>query len=127
MEITDTNNERKTILIVEDEESNYELLKAMLRKREFHVLWAQTGLEAVSLCKDHIVHLILMDIKMPELNGYDALKILRKQGMKIPIIAQTAYARLEDEAKALSAGFDGYISKPINRNKLNELIDKLFS
>jgi CheY-like chemotaxis protein len=67
-----------------------------------------------------------MDIKMPELNGYDALAILRSQGFEIPIIAQTAYARIEDETKALAAGFDGYISKPINRGKLDELIEKFF-
>ena len=61
---------------------------------------------------------------MPEMNGYKVLEILRTMGMKIPIIAQTAYARIEDEEKALSAGFSGYISKPIDRNKFNKLIDQ---
>ena len=126
MNISGTNHDRRKILIVEDEESNFELLKAMLRKKEFDVLWAQTGREAIDICNNHEIHLILMDIKMPEMNGYDALTILRKQGFKLPVIAQTAYARIEDETKALSAGFDGYISKPINRSKLDELIDKFF-
>ncbi len=126
MEVTDNHIERKRILVVEDEESNYELLKAMLRKREVDVLWAQTGLRAVEMCDKHDFHLILMDIKMPELSGYEALYILRDKGVKIPIVAQTAYARLEDESKALAAGFDGYISKPIDRNKLFEIINTFF-
>jgi len=103
------------------------LLKAMLRKREIDILWAQTGRQAVEICDNQDFHLILMDIKMPEMNGYKVLEILRTKGMKMPIVAQTAYARLEDEAKVLSAGFDGYISKPIDRNKFNALIDKFIS
>ena len=115
---------RKKILIVEDEESNFELLRAMLRKREVDILWAQTGQQAIEICESQDFHLILMDIKMPEMNGYKVLEILRTKGMNMPVIAQTAYARIEDEEKALSAGFDGYISKPIDRNKFNKLIDQ---
>ncbi len=124
MNISNNTSKRKKILIVEDEESNYELLKAMLRKKPFDIVWAQAGNQAITLCNEQDFHLILMDIKMPEMSGYEVLHILREQGLKIPIIAQTAYARLEDENKALSAGFDGYLSKPIDRNKLNELVDK---
>ena len=127
MAASGNNNKKKKVLIVEDEESNYELLRAMLRKREIEVFWALTGSEAIEMCEKQDFHLILMDIKMPEMSGYEALYILREQGLKIPIIAQTAYARLEDEGKALSAGFDGYISKPIDRNKFNKLIDKFLS
>lgn len=116
--------ERKKILIVEDEESNFELLKAMLKKREVDVSWAQTGQEAIDMCDEQEFHLILMDIKMPEMSGYEALYYIREKGMNMPIIAQTAYARLEDESKALSAGFDGYISKPIDRFHLYDLVDK---
>ena len=112
------------ILIVEDEESNYELLKAMLRKRELEVIWAQTGKQAIEQCKTHSFALILMDIKMPEMSGYDAIVELRKMGIDCPIIAQTAYARLEDEETALRSGFDGYVSKPIDRARLLAFIDK---
>ncbi len=124
MEVSDKIEKRKKVLIVEDEESNFELLKAMLRKREIDILWAQTGRQAIEICDNQDFHLILMDIKMPEMNGYKVLEILRTKGMKMPIVAQTAYARLEDEEKVLSAGFNGYISKPIDRNKFNSLIDK---
>lgn len=123
MELTDI-QKRKRVLIVEDEESNFELLKALLRKRELEISWAKTGIQAVELCDKQDFHLVLMDIKMPEMNGYMIFEILRSKGMKSPIIAQTAYARQEDKEKILSAGFDGYISKPIDRNKFNSLIDK---
>ena len=114
----------KKILIAEDEESNYELLKAMLRKREIEVMWAQTGKQALEFCRDNTFELILMDIKMPEMNGYEAITKLREMGVKTPVIAQTAYARLEDEEFALKHGFDGYVSKPIDRARLLGLIDR---
>jgi len=124
--VTHINNstEKKRVLIVEDEESNYELLKAMLRKKQIDVVWAQNGREAVNIAGKHKFDLVLMDIKMPEMNGYEALRMLRKQGINLPVVAQTAYARLEDENKALEAGFDAYISKPIDRNKLEMIIDR---
>lgn len=116
--------EKKKVLIVEDEESNYELLKAMLRKKQIDVVWAQTGKEAIHFAGSLKFDLVLMDIKMPEMNGYENLKILRNQGILTPVIAQTAYARLEDEHKAIEAGFDAYISKPIDRNKFDIIIDR---
>jgi CheY-like chemotaxis protein len=118
---------RKKILIVEDEESNYELLKAILRKLHLEIFWALNGKQAIDLCEMHSFELILMDIKMPEMNGYDALKILRKRGIDTPVIAQTAYARIEDEDAMLKMGFSAYISKPIDRNKLFEIIESYVS
>jgi CheY-like chemotaxis protein len=121
---TKSENGLRKILIVEDEESNYELLKAMLRKTEFEIFWAQNGIQAIELCDKFPFTIILMDIKMPEMNGYDAIKILRNKGIETPIIAQTAYARIEDESTSLKMGFNGYISKPIDRKKLFELINR---
>lgn len=112
------------VLIVEDEESNFELLKAMMRKRNLEVFWAQTGRQSIEFCRQHQFGLILMDIKMPEMNGYDAIKKLREMGIKCPVIAQTAYARMEDEETALKMGFDAYVSKPIDRAKLLSYLDK---
>jgi CheY-like chemotaxis protein len=121
----DASNEyRNKILIVEDEESNYELLKALLRKSDVDVYWAQNGTSAIDLCKEHNFKLVLMDIKMPEMNGYETAEILREKGYAFPIVAQTAYARIEDEAIILKKGFDGYISKPIDRTKFLSLISK---
>jgi CheY-like chemotaxis protein len=121
---TESENSLMKILIVEDEESNYELLKAMLRKTEFEIFWAQNGIQAIEFCERHLFKLILMDIKMPEMNGYEAIKIIRNRGIETPIIAQTAYARIEDESTSLKMGFNGYISKPIDRKKLFDLINK---
>jgi len=112
------------ILIVEDEESNFELLKALLRNFRFEIIWAKNGIDAVELCNRYPFDLVLMDIKMPEMNGYEAVEKIRKKGINVPIIAQTAYARIEDESIILNKGFDGYISKPIDKNKLIELVKK---
>lgn len=115
------------ILVVEDEESNYELLKAILRKTNVELYWAQNGVTAIELCDQFKFDLVLMDIKMPEMNGYEAVNILRKKGFDFPVIAQTAYARIEDESIILSKGFDGYISKPIDKNKLLFMVEKHLS
>ena len=80
--------------------------------------WAHNGKEAIDFCKDNTYDLILMDIQMPEMNGYEAIQKLKAMDIQSPIVAQTAYARLEDEEKAMQLGFDAYVSKPINRNKL---------
>lgn len=118
-------NEKK-ILIVEDDLSNYALLVAMLRKSGAQFSWARTGKEAIDLCDNTSFDLILMDIKMPELSGYEAVKQIRAENHRMPIIAQTAYARLDDEMTILNRGFDGYISKPIDKIKLLKLLEKSF-
>jgi CheY-like chemotaxis protein len=123
MEQTSKKNPSK-ILIVEDEESNYELLRAILRKSNVEIFWAKNGVLAIELCNHYKFDLVLMDIKMPEMNGYVATDILRKKGFNFPIIAQTAYARIEDESIILKKGFDGYISKPIDKTKLLEIVAK---
>jgi CheY-like chemotaxis protein len=87
------------------------------------IYWARNGIQAIELCDSQVFALILMDIKMPEMNGYEAIKILRCRGVKTPIIAQTAYARIEDEDTSLRMGFDGYVSKPIDRKKFFDLLD----
>lgn len=114
----------KAILIVEDEVSNYELLRAMMRKLEVKVYWAKNGKNALELCQEKSFDLILMDIKMPGLNGYEVTSILRSNGDNTPIIAQTAYARTEDEQAILKKGFNGYLSKPIEREKLLAIVEK---
>ncbi|MBN1598842.1 MAG: response regulator [Bacteroidales bacterium] len=119
-----SNAKTKKVLIVEDEESNYELLKAMLRKLDVEVFWARNGKYAVDMCDENEFSLIFMDIKMPGMDGYDAVINIRNRGITTPIIAQTAYARIEEEEVILSRGFDAYISKPINRNRLNDLVNK---
>ncbi len=117
--------ERKKILVVEDEISNYELLVAMLRKSGVEFSWARNGIEAIELYDSNHFDLILMDIKMPEMSGYEAVNKIRSQDQEIPIIAQTAYARIEDEMIILKKGFNGYISKPIDKTKLIRILEKI--
>lgn len=112
----------KTILIAEDEDSNYRYLEMVLNKTKANVVWAQDGLEAIELCKQHIPDLILMDIKMPNMDGLEATRKIKKIFPEIPIIAQTAFAMENDERLSLEAGCNSYLSKPIKANKLLEVL-----
>ena len=113
--IIDTN---KKILLVEDNELNYEIAKTVLEEAGFRVDGASNGKEAVDKASDNTYDVILMDIQMPIMDGYEATKELRKLGNRTPIIAMTANAFSEDRKKAKEVGMDGYISKPIDVNTL---------
>lgn len=116
----------KVILIVEDDETSFLLLQAYLAPRNYKLLYATNGKEAIELFKDNPeIDLILMDLKMPVLDGYLATKQIREFDSKIPIIAQTAYALSGDSEKALQAGCDDYVTKPISRSDLLSKIDAL--
>ncbi len=120
------NTNSKVILIVEDDETSFLLLQAYLAPRNYKLLYATNGKEAIDLFKDNPeIDLILMDLKMPVLDGYLATKQIREFDSKIPIIAQTAYALSGDSEKALQAGCDDYVTKPISRNDLLSKIDAL--
>ncbi|MEA2105300.1 MAG: transporter substrate-binding domain-containing protein [Bacteroidota bacterium] len=113
----------KTILIAEDEESNYKYLEMLLKNKGLNLLHAIDGKETVEIFKKRKdIDLILMDIKMPVLNGIEAIKLIKQLNPDIPIIAQTAYAMQEDKELILQSGCNNYLSKPI---KTNELIDML--
>ncbi len=116
----------KNILIAEDEKVNFILFNTILSKKEANVFHAKTGTEVVELVKNkkNNFDLIIMDIKMPELNGIECLKIIKTIDSEIPVIACTAYAHANDEKNLLDEGFDDYISKPINRKELLYLIQK---
>ena len=107
----------RVLLITEDEEVNFFYLKALLKKTEARVIRAKNGKEAVEIISAHHgeIDLILMDINMPIMDGYEAMKIIKSRHPEIPIIAQTAYTLSDDRRKCLNAGFNDYISKPINR------------
>lgn len=114
----------KTILIAEDEETNYKYLEAIIRKTNANVLWAQDGLKAVELVNNNSdISLILMDIKMPRMNGYEATKTIKKK-VKIPVISQTAYAMAGERQKSIEAGCDDYIPKPISAKRLLNMMHK---
>jgi PAS domain S-box-containing protein len=112
------------VLVVEDDDINYLFLETVLSKNKIKIIRALNGIEAVEICSHNPnINLVLMDIKLPFMNGYEATRRIKQQNPGIPIIAQTAYAMLEDRSKALEAGCDGYISKPIIKSELLKLID----
>jgi len=118
--------EKPLVLIAEDDESNYLYLEEVLKQAGWDYLWAQNGSEAVELCKQHIdITLVLMDIKMPVMNGLEATKLIHEFRPELPIIATTAYAQIGDEQRFLDAGCNGYIPKPINKKELFKLLQKL--
>jgi CheY-like chemotaxis protein len=113
----------RTILIAEDEQSNFDFLKILLTRMNLKVPWAKNGREAVDLCEsDPSINLVLMDIKMPLLNGYEATRLIKNKRPELPIIAQTAYAMISDKMEAENAGYDGYLSKPIKINQITEIL-----
>lgn len=115
------------ILIVEDEEISSQLLAIVLGKFDHEIIEVNTGKLAVETLLHHPdIDLVLMDIKMPGLNGYETTRLIREFNSKVVIIAQTAYALSGDDKKALNAGCNDYISKPINKSKLEELVNKYF-
>ncbi|MBN1199861.1 MAG: response regulator [Bacteroidales bacterium] len=112
------------ILVAEDDESSYIYLATALKGIVSELLKADTGTEAVELCKSHPdTDLILMDIKMPLLDGYEATEKIREFNQKVVIIAQTAYALMGDKEKAMAAGCNDYVAKPIDRTMLIRLIN----
>lgn len=115
----------KTILIAEDEESNYKFLEMLLKNKGIIILRAENGFEAIEIAKGtEPIDLILMDIKMPGMNGLEATSKIKEIKPDIPIIIQTAYAMQNDENESLNAGCDDYIAKPIKKEKLISLLEK---
>jgi two-component system, cell cycle response regulator DivK len=118
-------NKKPLVLIVEDVESNYLYLNAVLSKLDVHIEWVKNGLEAVNFVNDNPeVSLIMMDLQMPEMNGYDATREIKKNHKSVTIIAQTAFAMSDDRTKALEAGCDDYLAKPIRSKDLLETVKK---
>lgn len=116
---------KATLLIAEDNESNFTLFYAMLK--EFNILHARNGREAVELYRDHHPDLILMDLKMPEMDGYEATRQIRTVDTGIPIIAVTAFAFAEDEHRVEESGFNAYVPKPIKPVELLKTISKFLN
>ena len=120
--------ELKKILIAEDEETNYLFVEAILEDTKANLIWAKNGLEAVEKFSQNLdIDLILMDIKMPEMDGLTATQKIRLQSASVPIIAQTAYAMSEDKTKCLNVGCNDYLTKPINHKLLLSTIEKFLN
>lgn len=121
-------NKPKTILLVEDQKYNLLVLKKMLERMGISVIPAENGQEAVDICKgENEFDLILMDLKMPVMDGYHAMVEIKKIRPGIKVIAETAYALAGDDKKILAAGFDDYLPKPITKESLEATLNRNFS
>jgi two-component system cell cycle response regulator DivK len=115
----------KKIIVVDDEEFNWLLIKDALEDTQVTVDWARVGQEAVDLVTAGAHYdIILMDMKMPVLNGFETTLLIKKINPKIPVIAQTAYAMPDERIKCMEVGCDGYLSKPIALDELLKIIKK---
>jgi len=116
------------ILIAEDEEINYLYLEILLNDvigLDCEIIHVKNGLEAVEKCRENpAIDFVLMDLKMPIMDGYEAIKQIKKLRPKLPIVVQTAYSRLEEQERAALAGCDDFVSKPISQEILKNMINK---
>ncbi|EKD82322.1 MAG: response regulator receiver protein [uncultured bacterium] len=114
----------KTLLIIEDNEQNFYMMRFLLENKGFKVLGAENGRLGVELALKHIPDAILLDIQLPEMDGYAVAAELKKHAKldKVPIIAVTSYAMVGDREHILAAGANGYIEKPINPDTFVEEI-----
>jgi two-component system, cell cycle response regulator DivK len=112
------------VLIVEDNEKNMKLVRDLLQIKGFRTLEADNATEGIALAAAHQPNLVLMDIQLPDMDGVAALGRLQAEPAttRIPVVALTAFAMKDDEARFMAAGFDGYLVKPINVRELPEQV-----
>ena len=120
----DFNWKSKTILVAEDEAANFLFLEKILSPTDVNIIRAENGSEAVDIINTNNIDLVLMDIVMPEVDGFEAANIIKEKHPDLPIIAQTFYDNDIDKEKVDNSKFDSFIRKPININKLLIVIDK---
>lgn len=113
----------KTILIVEDTELNIDLITQLLED-DYKLLVARDGIEAVSMATEHDPDLILMDVSLPILDGYEATRTIRKTRPNLPIIGLSAHAMEGHEQKARDAGCNDYLTKPVDDRLLFDMLKK---
>ena len=118
------NGQRPLLLIAEDTDSNY-LLMSLLLKKEYEVIRACNGEEAVRLCAQARPDIVMMDIRMPVMDGMEAARKIRATGNRVPIVAVTAFANDRDRQRALDAGCDEYLTKPLTGEKLRQTLRRL--
>jgi signal transduction histidine kinase/CheY-like chemotaxis protein len=121
-------DENRTILIAEDDNINFLLLRKILQVKNYKILRAANGQEAVDICMEHPdIDLVFMDIKMPVMDGYRAFDLIKVLKPNLPVVAQTAHSSSEDKDRVLRAGFTNYITKPLDKEKVFEMMDKIFN
>ncbi len=124
--MTIPNWKNKTILIVEDDDISMEFLSELLLPSKVKIVTAVDGQQAIDICNKMELDLVLMDVRLPVLNGREAMMEIKKSKPNLPIIAQTAFAMSGDKEKYLESGFDDYVSKPILMEEIINKISKFF-
>jgi CheY-like chemotaxis protein len=119
----------RRILVVEDNPLNLKLVRDVLTAYGYEIVEAQTGEDGVSLAADCAPDLVLMDLQLPGIDGYEALRRIRQDPRtgEVPVVALTAFAMREDRERTADAGFDGYLSKPISVRELPTQVDDFLS
>jgi CheY-like chemotaxis protein len=118
-------NSNKIVLIVEDIDSNHLLIERSLAKIGISTLWATNGADAVTLCTEFDnINLVLMDLRLPKMDGYEATRQIRKKKAELPIIAQTAYVMPYEKSKVLEAGCTDLITKPFRAEDIIKIVEQ---
>lgn len=117
----------KVLLVVEDEDHNFTYIYEILKRTKITMIRAETGREAIKLFAENKVDLVLMDIKLPDLDGMDATREIKKLNAEVPVVAQTAYAMKRERDRCIEAGCDDYISKPFDPETLMNVVKKYLS
>jgi CheY-like chemotaxis protein len=119
-------NEKKTVLLVEDNEDNLVVYRTILEHVGYRVLEARDGEQGVDSATEHHPDMILMDISIPKIDGWEATRRLKadEETREIPIVALTAHALEEDREKAIQAGCDGYLAKPVEPRRVVEEVQR---
>jgi len=118
-------NSNKIVLIVEDIDSNHLLIERSLAKIGVSTLWATNGADAVTLCTEFDnINLVLMDLRLPKMDGYEATRQIRKKKTDLPIIAQTAYVMPYEKSKVLEAGCNDLITKPFRAEDIIKIVEQ---
>jgi CheY-like chemotaxis protein len=113
------------MLVVDDEPANNMLLKEYLENSNIKILWAEDGYQAVEMCKNNFdILLVLMDLKLPHLNGYESARLIKKSRPQLPIIIQSAYLNPYEKNTKISKYINGYLEKPIRYKELHEVLKK---
>jgi CheY-like chemotaxis protein/anti-sigma regulatory factor (Ser/Thr protein kinase) len=117
-------NSKKTILLAEDDEINAYLIERIFSKYNIHLITTTNGKEAINIFRqrESEIDMVLLDLRMPIMNGFEAISIIREINSEIPVIAYTAYCSKSEVSEIMDAGFDDYISKPINKEKLLKIV-----
>jgi CheY-like chemotaxis protein len=125
MQTTQNNDEKKAVLFVDDEEMVLEVGSLMLQKLGYSVLTASKGQEAIEIFKKNKVAFVILDMRMPGMNGYEIYHQLKKIQPKIKILLASGYTGDQSEKGFISIGFDGFIQKPFNLKQLSEKIEDI--